>query len=185
MPDTEDFYESLDREAAGKTDKEPAVNPYESPRAEVSPVKSPAGEGALTETMRLHLKKTAPWLRFIGIMGFVFCGLMTVFSAAMAVGFSSFFPEYLPASFDSAFTVTLFLLQAGSLPLGFFPSFFIFMAGKKMHNYIHSDNAADLESSFKFNKFFWLFAGILTIIYMALIALVLIAAIIGVAAVNL
>jgi hypothetical protein len=157
----------------------PVVNPYESPQAEISPVKPLTSQGVITENMMYHLKRTAPWLRFIGIMGFIVCGLMSVLAAAMAIGLNSYIPEDIPFLGQSV-TVSMLLAQGAGMPVGFFPSFFLFTAGKKIRNYVHSGNEADLESGFKFHKFFWIFAGVFVIIYAAIIALAIVVMIAGI-----
>jgi hypothetical protein len=173
MPDTENPYTSPGQESS--------ANPYESPQAEISSVKPLTNQGILTESMLLHLKKTAPWMSFIGILGFIGCGLLLVFMVIMSVGINSAIPASIPgaAALGQAFTATMIALQIISLPLMFFPSFFLFSTGKKIRNYVHSGNDADLETAFKFNKFFWTFSGVLTIIYASIMALILLFSIIG------
>jgi hypothetical protein len=172
MPDTENPYESP---------VEPSVNPYESPQAEISPVDALSNQGVLTEAMLLHLKKTAPWMTFIGVVGFIFCGLMLVSMALMSVGFNAVILGSIPGAeaLGQAFTATMIALQVISLPMMFFPSFFLFTTGKKIRGYVHSGNDADLETAFKFNKFFWTFSGVLTIVYGSIMALILLFTVIG------
>jgi hypothetical protein len=172
MSDTENPYGSP---------AEPSVNPYESPQAEISSVKPLTNQGVLTETMVLHLKKTAPWMSFIGIIGFIGCGLLLIFMVVMSISVNSLIPTGVPgaAALGQAFTAIMIALQVISLPLIFFPSFFLFSSGKKIRNYVHSGNDADLETAFKFNKFFWTFSGVLTIIYTSIMALILIFSILG------
>jgi hypothetical protein len=175
MPETENPYEHP---------AEPPVNPYESPQAEINPLKPLTNQGLLTETMLSHLRKTAPWMSFIGIVGFILCGLMLVSMVLMSVSVNSLIPDNIPeaAGLGQAFTATMIALQVISLPLIFFPSFFLFTAGKKVRNYVHSGNEVDLETAFKFNKFFWIFSGVLTIVYTSIVALILLFSVIGVIA---
>jgi hypothetical protein len=165
----------------GNPNEGSALNPYESPRTEISPVKPLTSQSVITENMLYHLKKTSPWLRFVGIVGFAACGLMTVFVVLLAGSVNSFISEAVPYV-GQAFTATMVVTLVISLPLIFFPSFFLFNAGKKLRNYVHSGSEGDLETALKFNKFFWVFTGIVTIVYVSIVVLVLFFTMIGVIA---
>jgi channel protein (hemolysin III family) len=62
------------------------ANPYQSPEMEAVPVSHPVIQGGITETMMLYLKEASPWLRFIGILGFVTAGL-TALSGLFFIAF--------------------------------------------------------------------------------------------------
>jgi len=127
----------------------------------------------MTETMLKHLYEASPWLRFIGIMGYIGSG-MTVLSGIIS-GFgmalaSSFLGDEL-GSFPSWVFVLVYI------PLGvllFFPAHFTFNFGRKLRNYRFSSSIEDMELAFKNNKSLWKFNGIITIIYLALIPLVIV-----------
>ncbi|MDR2143210.1 MAG: hypothetical protein LBP29_02440 [Treponema sp.] len=156
-------------------------NPYESPRTEVSPVKPLTSQGLLTETMVLYLKGASPWLRFVGITGFIMLGLQTLVGLTMIIGIQNVGVPGWSGMISAGFGV----FYLGLVALMFFPVFFIFQFGRKIKSYVHTGNEDDLEQAFKNNKSFWKFIGILSIISLGFVAIMIIfggiAAIIAVA----
>lgn len=158
-------------------------NPYESPQAEISSVKPLTTQGVLTETMLFYLKGASPWLRFVGIAGFIMLGLYAIIGLTMIIGVQSFgaaIPGW-PGVMGAGFGV----VYLGAIALMFFPVFFIFQFGRKIKSYVHTGNEEDLEQAFKNNKSFWKFTGILSIISLGLVVITVlfggIAAIVGAA----
>jgi magnesium-transporting ATPase (P-type) len=147
------------------------TNPYESPRTEANSLNVPGGR-VLTEEMVLYLRGTAPWLRFIGIVGFIFIGLSAIAFLTIIIAFrneASSIPGF--AAAGSSFFLVLMLISLG---LAFFPTYFLFQVGKKIRLYIHSGDASQLELAFKNNKSLWTFIGVLTIIGLAIYGMVFI-----------
>jgi len=149
-------------------------NLYDSPEAPVIPEKS-INAGNLSETMLRHLKDASPWLRFIGIMGYIGCGfiaLAAIFSIAGSASFSSItgnleIPVWIFSPFYAAFGI-----------LFFFPAHFTYCFGKYIRNYQISNADEDLEKAFKNNKSLWKFYGILCIIYLSIIPFVIVISVI-------
>jgi hypothetical protein len=145
-------------------------NPYESPQAEISAVKPLTSQGILTETMLSYLKGASPWLRFVGIAGFIMCGLYAVFGLTMVIGIQA-----LPIPGLDAVTrgmgAGFGILWLGIIALMFLPVFFVFRFGLKIKTYLHSGDENDLEQAFKNNKSLWKFIGILSIISLSCMAL--------------
>jgi len=153
-------------------------NPYKSPETTIVPEKI-QGTG-LTETMLGYLKEASPWLRFIGILGFIGAGLSCLGGIIFAITSSSLidfaegflnFPIWLLA-----------LIYIGVGVLLFFPARFTYNFGAKIRNYQFSGSNEDLEAAFKNNKSLWKFQGILYIIYLALIPFMIVVGIIVVTA---
>jgi hypothetical protein len=145
-------------------------NPYESPQTEISEVKPLTSQGVLTGTMLMYLKQASPWLRFVGIAGFVMCGVFTLVGLSMVIGL-----QVLPIpGYNAAMGLGFFVLYLGYVVLMFFPVLFIFQFGGKIKSYVHTGNEADLEQAFKNNKSLWKFIGILSIISLAFVALMLV-----------
>ena len=151
-------------------------NPYKSPETSIVP-EEPQGAGtALTETMLGYLKEASPWLRFMGILGFVGCGIMClvgIISAIFSSVLSSLAGELgaLPAGL-----ISLFYIAGGALY--FFPALFTYNFGVKIRNYQLSSSNEDLELAFKNNKSLWKFYGILAIVCLAFIPFLIILSII-------
>ena len=163
-----------------------AVNLYQSPETTAVPLKPLTAQGSLTETMLMYLRGASPWLRFLGILGFIGAGLTALsglsFLAIVPLmeailddvsGFGSF-NDIFGAIFGGGMAV--FFLGGGVLM--FFPSLFIYRFGDKIRSYLRTGAEQDLELAFKNNKSLWKFAGIMSIIYLAFIPLMIIGAII-------
>ena len=165
------------------------VNPFQSPETEVSPVKSPVTQGTLSEAMLMYLKAASPWLRFIGILGFIGSGSTALFGVgftafgsfvgqvwAQVPGFESF--GNLSSSMGLAFGFLVGVIIIACSLLYFFPSLYIYNFGAKIRTYIREGRDQDLEQAFKNNKSLWKFYGIICIIYLAFIPLMTIIGII-------
>jgi hypothetical protein len=163
-----------------------AVNPYQSPEAAVIPEKPLAIQGTLTETMLVYLKGATPWLRLVGILGFICSGFvaLTGFSILPFItivnrlwtdmpGFES-----LDGVFGAVFNGTMMILFIGAGVLLFFPSLYIFRFGEKIRSYLKTGADADLELAFRNNKSLWKFAGILCIVQLAFVPLLIIGSVI-------
>jgi hypothetical protein len=163
-----------------------AVNPYQSPETSGVPVQPLVAQGSLTETMLISLKGASPWLRFVGILGFVSAGL-TVLSS---FSFFAIIPlmeqawgeipglESFGNAFGAIFGGGMVLLFIAAGVLMFFPSLYIYRFGDKIRAYLRTGTDQDLEAAFKYNKSLWKFVGILCIVQLALVPLIIIAGII-------
>ncbi|MDR0878754.1 MAG: hypothetical protein LBN21_11930 [Treponema sp.] len=155
-------------------------NPYESPQAPAAPDGSAAPSGILTETMLRFLKDASPWLRFLGILGFISSGSL----ALVGIAFFALFPlmsgllESVPG-FDEISDVFGVLLGGvygvyfiGFAAFSFVPAFFTYNFGKKISDYLRSNSEKDLELALRNNKSLWKFKGILYLIGIAFIPVI-------------
>jgi hypothetical protein len=164
-------------------------NPYQSPETVINPVKPLVAQGTLTETMLMYLKQASPWLRFIGILGFVQCGFMALgalsFFALMPFGALWSELDQIPgfevavSGFTNIFGGLLGVYFLGAAVFLFFPSYFIYNFGSKIRTYLRTGTEQDLEGALKNNKSLWKFYGILTIVSLALVPVILIITIIA------
>ncbi|MCL2764275.1 MAG: DUF5362 family protein [Treponema sp.] len=151
------------------------TNQYDSPYAPVVPEKMQSS-GSLTETMLRYLKEASPWLRFVGIMGFIHCGfiaigvIITIVASIIASDFLGEFGSF-PIWLLSPFYIALGVLL-------FFPSLFTYNMGERIQKYQFSNSNEDLEQAFKNNKSFWKFYGIMYIIYLSIIPVMIIISIV-------
>jgi len=165
----------------GEESMSDAVNPYQSPEALVVPEKPVVVQGTLTEAMLVHLKATAPWLRFVGILGFIGSGLVALMGFSMTPFISLIYRvwaeipgfESINGGFGAAFSVFMVVLFVGAGLLVFFPSLYIFRFGEKIRGYLRTGADEELELAFRNNKSFWKFAGILCIVQLAFIPLLI------------
>jgi len=153
------------------------INPYQSPENPSVPEKPLESRSALTETMLSYLKDASPWLRFIGVLGFIASGLMClggiIFMIVMFAASNSF------DDFGGALTGLVGLIYVPMGALYFFPARFTYNFGAKIRDYRFTNSDEDLELAFKNNKSLWKFYGILAIIALAFIPLFIILAIVG------
>jgi hypothetical protein len=165
------------------------VNLYQSPQSPANPA---AGNGGpLTGIMLRHLKDASPWLRFIGVIGFISSGFLAMGGLGSFV--SSFFmgnlwreiPEVSEYAdiFGIFFGVFMGLYFIIFAVLSFFPSLFVYNFGTRIRSYLQSGMDRDLETAFKNNKSLWKFMGVLMIISLAFIpVLLVIGVVVGIAA---
>lgn len=155
-------------------------NPWQSPENVSVPAPPPGAQVVLTGTMLRYLKEAVPWLRFVGIMGFISSG----FTAIAGISFTvvglvttsiadvfGFFPPGL---------VGLFYVGLGAVL--FFPARFTYSFGSRLRNYQLNNSERELEEAFKNNKSLWKFHGILTIVYLAIIPVSMIIGIVAITA---
>jgi len=151
-------------------------NPYKSPETSIVPEKTQGAGSVLNETMLGYLNEASPWLRFIGILGFIGAGLSVVGGIIFAIT-TSVVPDITGGMVN--FPVWIFaLIYIGIGSLLFFPARFTYNFGTKIRSYQFSGSDDDLEQALRNNKSLWKFQGILYIIYIALIPFLIIVGII-------
>ncbi|MBN1520136.1 MAG: hypothetical protein JW923_08600 [Spirochaetales bacterium] len=146
-------------------------NPYQSPKAEASTVASMADSGAITGRMKDSISATAPWMRFLGIVGFVGAGIIALFGLFMMFGMMGSFAGM---GALGAYGFVGGLIYIGIAVVAFFPARYMFRAGTGFRSYVLSQRSETLEGALANNKSFWKFTGIITIIYLALIPVMII-----------
>ena len=160
-------------------------NPYQSPAASTQEVKPLITQGTLTDTMFKYLSDTSPWLRFIGIMGFIGSALMVlggvtcaVFLPIIACIFDEASPFFSSIMIDFSMMVLPALYLVGAGVLMFIPALYTFRFGTKIRRYVMTNSESELELAFKNNKSLWKFQGILMIIGIAAIPVMIVIGII-------
>ena len=158
-----------------------SVNPYEGPQAEAGTV--PLSDRIITENMLFHLKGACPWIRFVGIAGFIGLGLSVLSLIIIGVGINRTLSNTEELGAFGALGPVMTIIYIPFLALYFFPLFFLFRFGNRIKSYLYSGSNEDLEEAFKNNKSLWTFVGVLMIIGLASMALLLLGVIIaGIAA---
>jgi hypothetical protein len=121
--------------------------------------------GFLNENALFYLKNASPWLRFLGIIYYIICGLL------VAGGLITLIAAPLMADLDfdgeTGFLIGIFYLILAVIM--FFPARFMYFFGARLRNYFLSNTEKELELALKYNKAFWKFCGITMIIGLALI----------------
>ena len=164
------------------------ANPYQSPETAPVPVTPLVAQGTLTENMLIYLKGASPWLRFLGILGFVFAGLTVILGLSffanaheMETALNGIPGFEMAASFAGAiFGGAMAVSWLGSGALLFFPALFMFKCGTKIRSYLRTGTEQDLEQALKNNKSLWKFIGIYCIVLLAIIPVLIVVMIIAV-----
>lgn len=120
----------------------------------------------LSGEVKGYLKEAAKWAKFLGIVGFVYLGLIII----MLVGFGSIFSMFagnanMGGGDESTATyIGMFFYFALIFAMIFFPSYFSYLFGSKMQTALENESNTDIAESFKNLKSNYKFWGILTLI---------------------
>jgi len=142
----------------------PARDPYASPG---SPYAAGSGGGVTPVTIEA-LKETRPWVRLMGILGFIGSALIVLVSLTMFVG-AGFAKQLGMAGIGLGF---VYLCMA---VLYIFPSLYLLRYAGAIQALAVSRSSGDLEQALLHQKSFWRFAGIMTVIVLCFYALALLA----------
>ena len=117
----------------------------------------------MTKIMLDQLKRAGPWIKFVGVLGFIEAGFMT----AGGIFFILVMPHLLYAQYYSgASSSGLFYITTGII--SFFPSFFTYRFGNKIKKFFLTGENHELEQALKNNKLFWKFTGIFLIAFLSI-----------------
>ncbi|HPF93262.1 MAG TPA: hypothetical protein PLV65_04975 [Tenuifilaceae bacterium] len=112
-----------------------------------------------------NLKRTIPWMRFLSIVGFVFCGFMVLVALLLLFGLGSAMAGV------GKFAGIAYLLIA---LLMFYIYKYLFGYANGLKASFESNSSVELDAAFDMQRKFWKILGIVAIVYVALIALALI-----------
>jgi len=132
------------------------------------------------ELVQKHLSETAKWARFLAIVGYVFsslCGLAGIFglfSSGTRETRRSYFETTARQDLSPVYSAILLIVMA---VVWFLTSFYTFRFADKMKTaFISSDQFSFVDSFANLSRNYRLL-GIVTIVYLALVALALVAGI--------
>lgn len=132
----------------------------------------------IDETIKMHLKETGMWARFLAITGFVASGLIVL----VALFASSMLESMTGSSYSSVGSsqaITIAVVYIILAVVVFFMSLFLFRFGKGMKLAINQTDQEELTKSFLNLKLYHRIAGILTIIYLVIIVFAIIIGVIA------
>lgn len=150
-------------------------NPYASPETKIVPEAVQNSGVQFTVNMLKYLNEASPWLRFVGVLGYIGASLAVLSGLIASLG------AIAAGSYFGGFSGIFGLVFLFYIPMGvvlFFPAHFTYKFGQKIRNYKFTNSITDLEEALKNNKSFWKFTGILCIVYLAIIPVFIIGAII-------
>lgn len=125
----------------------------------------------LTPASLEYLRGTASWMKFMSILGFIFCGFIVIV-ALIAMGTASTFGGMYGAGLGAGVFIVYLIMAVIIL----FPNIFLFNYARGIQNYFATNNVGALENAFQMQKRYWVFMGVLAIIYLSIMVLVLIIA---------
>jgi sterol desaturase/sphingolipid hydroxylase (fatty acid hydroxylase superfamily) len=129
----------------------------------------------LKETLQ-NLNETRKWTSFLAIMGFIFIGLMILIGFAMGSIFSSLGENAPGLPFAGSLVGFIYLIIA---LIYFFPVLYLYKFSSFTKKALINQNTADLNEAFRNLKSHYRFMGIITIVMMALYALIFLVAMIA------
>ena len=156
------------------------TNPYGAPEASF-PLERPApgGRPELTDRMIFYLKAASPWLRFIGILGFVYAGFMFLGGAVFALAGGGMALGGLDLGGFAGAPVLVGVLYAGAGALIMAPSLFAYRYGSKIKAFAASGSPAELEDALRNGKSYFKFYGVVYIVGLAAVALAVVLGVLG------
>jgi hypothetical protein len=134
----------------------------------------------------MHLKETAMWARFLGILGFIFSGLFvlvaffagTYLSRIMNVNPYGGYRNNPSTSMMGGFITFVYLFLAA---FAFLVSLFTYRFGTRVKQAILQSDQESFNGGLMNLKFLFRFYGIIMIIYLGILALTLVVSIAGMA----
>ncbi|HEX2573468.1 MAG TPA: hypothetical protein VH877_28220 [Polyangia bacterium] len=148
------------------------TNPYQPPSTDIDAPSAArhdmqdAGNilPALVESMRL----TKPWVKFLGILGFIGSGVMLLLGLFMLiVGANSKLPSW----------VGIIYLPLAALYIA--PSLFLYRYGAAIEVFLRQVNLENLGEALQHQKSFWRFVGILSAVMLILYGAIFVLAMLG------
>ena len=117
----------------------------------------------ITDKIKIELKATKPWVRFLSILGFISMAFGLFGMAGMTVAMKSV-PQDFPGP-PMAMMVGMNLIM---IVLYFFPALYLFRYASSIGRLLKEDNIESLETALTYQKSFWRFVGILVIVMFVL-----------------
>jgi hypothetical protein len=133
---------------------------------------NPKSERAILNYISNSLRATRPWTRLFSILGFIGTGMIILMGIALALG-GPFFQaaERVPLP---AYAGIFYIL--GSI-LYLVPSIWLFKYSSAITRFLSGGGAIELGNAIAFQKSFWKFLGIMTLVMIGLTVIGIIAAI--------
>lgn len=136
-------------------------------------------ELALDQEAIGHLHETARWGKFLGIAGFVMCGLIVImafaFGAIMAASTAMFQPvagnDAVTAALAPILSIAFGAMYMVLAVVYFFPCLFLYRFSVRMKTALKTHDQVKLNQSLKAQRFLFRYVGILTIIGLAFFAI--------------
>ena len=124
----------------------------------------------LTQTAKSYLRETAKWGTFLGIIGFIFTGLIALAALFAGSAFSTMGSMY-DQGFGSGMAGLITVIYLLGALLYFFPSYYLYQSSSKIKEALRTQDSSTLELALGKQKSFFKFWGIMTIVIMCIYGL--------------
>lgn len=124
-----------------------------------------------------YLKETAKWARFLAIVGFVMTGIIVLAALFAGTLFSTLAQTSPELAFFPTAGITVGYLFIAAIY--FFPCLFLLQSSQKLNLALQSGSSDELTVAFEKLKNFFRFVGIMTLVIIALYALMIVFLILG------
>ncbi|NVJ61470.1 MAG: hypothetical protein HWE27_13825 [Gammaproteobacteria bacterium] len=149
-------------------------NNYSAPQSEV------LGGQETIESVLQNLTDTKLWVRLCSIMGFIMFGFTVLVAVAMMVGMSTLMAgSGMPSGMGAGFGIVMGIVYLAFSLLAFFPAYWLHKYANAIGQAQSSRNMSDVVEALRYQKSFWKFVGIITLIYMIFFALFFVFGILG------
>ena len=125
-----------------------------------------------------HLKETAPWMKFIGIVGLIMCLILVLISIIILIApldASNVYTNMLSNGMK-IFLAMIYIVISIILMV---PNLYLISYSTRIKNYIKTNNITSLEKAFSSQKSLYIYVGVLTIIQLSFTSIVFIGFVIG------
>jgi hypothetical protein len=117
-----------------------------------------ATEAKVTPVMINALRATKPWTKLLAVLGFISVAFMVLVGIGVAL-FSSLIPGQQGA--PTAVMGGMYIVMAG---VYFFPALYLVKYSSAVERFLKTGLSAEMESALTYQKSFWKFVGILSLI---------------------
>lgn len=118
----------------------------------------------IDSTINMHLKETAVWGKFLGVIGFIYSGLIAIGAIFAGSMLSKLSGNNLSNSEGLLAGGSVAIIYLGMAVVVFFMSLFLFRFARKTLVALQSNDQVTLTESFKNLKIYFRFAGVITVI---------------------
>lgn len=123
---------------------------------------------------KTYLHETSRWGKFLAIVGFVMCALTVLIGLLFATVLSSYMGAAGAAGVaEGFFGVGMAVVYLIFAIIGFFPCLFLYRFSMRMRQALNGNSQEDLNDSLQNLKSLFKFAGVVTLIFLAIYALII------------
>ena len=127
---------------------------------------------AMLNYIKNSLRATRPWTLFMSIFGFIFVAFSILAGLALIVG-----RNLLPPSTDAPPVILTGIINVAASTIYLIPSIWLLKYSSAIGRFLRGGGAIELGNALGYQKSFWKFVGILTLVFVLIAVLGILAAI--------